>query len=619
METRKRTGFFKQVYILAFVCLLVSSILTLFVQRSLAFRSIERERHAVAANISDEVVSSIKEYPAYRWLLRYWYEHSDELDIEYDVDFGGGTATELKVQTLLERNPGFHIEYANARDVERLSPEDRKLYAEIVYTWLTNRIDQIKRNYDVEFLYVIMTDTKAGDQPYQTQYFLMSGADEGAVRGREYGQVYLLGTLVSVADNESLMEAMRSTVENSRPGSDAGSGGSQTATYVGTGSEFADFYAYVDQINAKAVLVGITYTLTDLEAAVSTEVVQGSLTSVLLQLLLLVIVMRFLFRFVLVPLKKVIGNIRFYTETKDSDTTVRNLTELLQGSQGFAVRRNEIGELSEDVVHLAHEIDDYVSEIEAITVDREKMAAELGLASRIQADMLPSIFPPFPDRTEFDIYAAMDPAREVGGDFFDFFFIDDDHLAIAIADVSGKGVPAALFMMASMIMLHDSALVEKDPARVLESINNSIGSANRESMFVTVWLGVLEVSTGRLVAANAGHECPVVMHPGGDFEMVRDKHGFVIGALENMRYTSYEIQLEPGSKLFVYTDGVPEATAADMQMLGTERMVETLRGAQDGTPEQIIGSVKQAIKDFVGDAEQFDDVTMLCLEYKGAE
>ena len=213
----------------------------------------------------------------------------------------------------------------------------------------------------------------------------------------------------------------------------------------------------------------------------------------------------------------------------------------------------------------------------------------------------------------------MDPAREVGGDFYNFYFVDDDHLALVIGDVSGKGIPAALFMMVTNILISDRTRMGGNPAEILRFVNQEICAHNEAEMFVTVWLGILELSTGKLVAANAGHEYPAIRHADGAFELLRDKHGFVIGGLEGVSYRGYELQLAPGDRIFVYTDGVPEATAPDNTMFGTDRMLAALNEVPTGSPEQILNKVRRAVDDFVKGAEQFDDLTMLCLEYKGAK
>ena len=278
---------------------------------------------------------------------------------------------------------------------------------------------------------------------------------------------------------------------------------------------------------------------------------------------------------------------------------------------------DEIERLADTMKAMEADLGGYVKNLTRITAERERISTELSLATRIQANMLPGIFPAFPERQEFDVYAVMDPAKEVGGDFYDFFLVDDDHLGLVMADVSGKGVPAALFMMISKILVKNAAMLRLSPAKVFESVNSRICPSNREQMFVTVWLGILELSTGRLVAANAGHECPAVKQPGGSFGLFRDPHGIVIGAIGSARYMDYEMTLEPGAKLFLYTDGVAEANDPDSGLFGTERMLEALNACADGSPRDIIGSVRSAVDGFAAGAEQFDDITMLCLEYFG--
>ena len=249
--------------------------------------------------------------------------------------------------------------------------------------------------------------------------------------------------------------------------------------------------------------------------------------------------------------------------------------------------------------------------------EKERLDTELSMATRIQAETLPNIFPAFPERDDFNIYASMNPAKEVGGDFYDFFLIDDTHLGIVMADVSGKGVPAALFMMVSKILIQNISMMGNRPAEVLRFVNNQLCMDNPEDMFVTVWYGCLDLETGVLEAANAGHEYPVFKNPDGRFEIIKDKHGLVIGAMEGAKYKSYELQMEPGSKLFLYTDGVPEATNANNELFGPDRLMQALREKETGTPQEILAHVDFVVKDFVKDAPQFDDLTMLCIEYIG--
>ena len=277
---------------------------------------------------------------------------------------------------------------------------------------------------------------------------------------------------------------------------------------------------------------------------------------------------------------------------------------------------DEIEVLAEAFTDLSKKTKQYIADITEITREKERVSTELHMANRIQNSMLPGVFPPFPDRREFDIYATMGPAREVGGDFYDFFLIDEEHLGMVMADVSGKGVPAALFMMISKVILQSYAMLGQSPSEILGKTNEAICSSNQVDMFVTVWIGILEISTGKITAANAGHEYPALMQD-GTFSLLRDKHGLVLGGMEGIIYTDYEIELYPGDKLFLYTDGIPEASDGDYNMFGTDGMLEALNKDVDATPRETLNNVQEAVESFVKGAEQFDDMTMLCLEYKG--
>ena len=249
--------------------------------------------------------------------------------------------------------------------------------------------------------------------------------------------------------------------------------------------------------------------------------------------------------------------------------------------------------------------------------EEERISRELNTAASIQAGAVPNIFPAFPDRKEFDIYASMTPAKEVGGDFYDFFMVDDNHLGMVIADVSDKGVPAALFMMSAKMIISSHAKMGKSPSEVLSAANAALCVNNGEEMFVTVWLGILDLSSGILACSNAGHEYPVVRGRDGVFRVYRDKHGMVLGGYEMAKYSEYELILTPGDAVFVYTDGVPEANNAAGEFYGMERMEAALNKAAKETPQGILTGVKADVEQFVDGATQFDDLTMLCIEYKG--
>ena len=259
----------------------------------------------------------------------------------------------------------------------------------------------------------------------------------------------------------------------------------------------------------------------------------------------------------------------------------------------------------------------YMTNLLCVTAEKEKIGAELNVATQIQADMLPRIFPAFPDRREFDLYALMHPAREVGGDFYDFFLIDEDHLCMVIADVSGKGVPAALFMVIAKTLIKNQAMMGDNPADILGKVNEQLCEGNDAMLFVTVWISILTISTGKGIAANAGHEHPVIRRAGGSYELVVYRHSPAVAAMEGMRFRQHSFELHPGDRLFVYTDGVPEATNAENELFGNERMLDVLNSQPARKPHALLETMKREIDIFVGEAPQFDDITMLCLDYFG--
>ena len=307
---------------------------------------------------------------------------------------------------------------------------------------------------------------------------------------------------------------------------------------------------------------------------------------------------------------------------KPLNTMTKRISEMGEDDIEFKMQDtyrtgDEIELLADSFARLSRKTISYVDQVRKATAEKERLGAELDMAAMIQNSELPHTFPAFPDRHEFDLYASMSPAKQVGGDFYDYFLIDDDHLCIIIADVSGKGIPGALFMMTTKVILKNCAMMGRNPEEILKSANDTICKNNQAGMFVSVWTGIIEISTGKLSAANAGHEYPALKTGEGRFILFKDKHGLVLGAMDGVKHTQYELQLCPGDKLFLYTDGVPEATDAQNELFGTDRMIEALNRNAEAGPKEITENVRKAVDEFVQDAEQFDDLTMVCFEYKG--
>ena len=279
--------------------------------------------------------------------------------------------------------------------------------------------------------------------------------------------------------------------------------------------------------------------------------------------------------------------------------------------------QDEIGNLYQKTRNMEERLVDYMDNLTKVTAEKERIGAELNVATQIQADMLPRIFPPFPEHGEFELYASMDPAKEVGGDFYDFFMVDDTHIALVMADVSGKGVPAALFMVIAKTLIKNKAQTGESPAVVLKDVNTQLCEGNEAELFVTVWLAVIDTTTGKGIAANAGHEHPVIRRGDGSYELVVYRHSPAVATMPGLPFKEHEFELYPGDALFVYTDGVPEATDTNDQLFGADRMLESLNRDRMADPETLLKNVRADIDTFVGEAPQFDDITMLSFQYKG--
>jgi len=278
---------------------------------------------------------------------------------------------------------------------------------------------------------------------------------------------------------------------------------------------------------------------------------------------------------------------------------------------------DEIQVLAEGFADLSAKTLRYVDQVQKVTAEKERIGTELSMATAIQASQLPKLFPAFPTRSEFDIYASMTPAREVGGDFYDFFLIDPDHIALVMADVSGKGVPAALFMMIARVLIKSHLQNGQSVGEALANVNNQLCEGNEMGLFVTVWAAVIEISTGKGMAANAGHEHPALRRAGGQYELITYRHSLALAAMDGVPFKEHSFEMNPGDSLFVYTDGVAEATNAENELFGTERMLEALNTDPGASPKEVLAHVMDGINRFVAGAEQFDDITMLSFQYNG--
>jgi sigma-B regulation protein RsbU (phosphoserine phosphatase) len=279
--------------------------------------------------------------------------------------------------------------------------------------------------------------------------------------------------------------------------------------------------------------------------------------------------------------------------------------------------QDEVGKLTKAFSAMNSALKQYITNLTETTAAKERIQSELKLATDIQASLLPRIFPPFPDRADIELYALMEPAKEVGGDFYDFFFLDDHRICLVIGDVSDKGVPAALYMMVAKTLLKSEALRDASPAEILERVNSILALDNESSMFVTVFCAILDTDNGALSCANAGHLPPVFLKPGEAAVYHRFNPGFVLGPMPGISYQTEQLTLQPGDLFLLYTDGVNEAVDPDKNEFGEQRLLDCVNKTGAGQPEAIIHAIRTEVLQFANGAPQSDDITMLAIRYLG--
>ncbi len=366
--------------------------------------------------------------------------------------------------------------------------------------------------------------------------------------------------------------------------------------------------AWAPVLNAEgelAAMVEADYVLGNLQRRINAYMMGISAFLLVGMAVILYAVLHVLKKNVTTPLERLAGYVNSYENGEEQP-----------GPYPFC-KKDEIKLLSDSFQGMIARTKDYIARIERAAAEKERIGAELSVAAHIQANMLPCVFPPFPDRREFTLFATMRPAKEVGGDFYDFFLIDEDRLVLVIADVSGKGVPAALFMVIAKTLIKNHAQGGQTPEKIFENVNAQLCENNEEGMFVTAWLGILSLSTGSLSYVNAGHNMPLIKRRGGTYEYLETEPDFVLAGMENQQYRRRELTLEPGDMLYVYTDGAPEAVNGKKQLYGDERLRYALNRNKEEPPEELLPDVRADIDRFAGEEPQFDDITMLCLRYNG--
>lgn len=535
-----------------------------------------------------QLKSLLTEYESLPWLIDYWQTNNNDMELQGD----NPERSVIVYKMLLDHNIES-IDKVTSQEADSLTSEEQRAFAEACYLEIMPEFGIIKGCFGFRDITcsVVQNDTSL--------FPLFQGQVDGELS--HGGHFCPLGEEWPFDINKQ--PALKTIYENK-----------QDKVYFESriSNAYNDkcLFAHMPVIMDNKVICHITLIqgINEIDESIIDNVGVIEIVNIGLLCLCGFVLLYVLRRKILIPLTSIAKVIREYGEIKNTKEIVNKLLSVETD--------NELSILADDCCDMIIGIEKYAFESQKMEVEKERIITELNLAAKIQNDMIPNDFSVFADNEKIDLFASMRAAKSVGGDFYDFFFLDEDHMYVAIADVSGKGIPAAMFMMLTKNILANNARMGKSPSKILEDSNKTIFKQNKELMFLTAWIGILEISTGKLITANAGHEKPAVMTPGGEFKLLDDIHGYVLGVRKGKKYEEEVIELERGSKIFVYTDGVVEAINTKKEQFGTDGMLEALNRVKESTPEKILQEVSSSVDAFAKHEEQFDDLTMLCLEYK---
>ena len=464
---------------------------------------------------------------------------------------------------------------------------ERDLYADATCEYL----DMFKTNFsDVSFLYMFV--------PYDDHFIYVY---DSVREGDDLEDVASYGDRYDYGETEynGLVVALKE-----KRGSE-GVNYNSNSTYGESISVWAPIF---DENGDVRLVVEADYYLEDIYRDINEFTFQIGIVLVLCAAVIILVMLIFVRRSVLEPISSLYNAVELYDHG------------VIKIDEKDYPHNDELRQLADSFVMMAQRIENYTEEVKRVVAEKERIGAELSVATGIQASMLPNKFPAFPDRDELDIYAIMKPAKEVGGDFYDMFFVDESHLAIVVADVSGKGVPAALFMVIGKTLIKDHTNVGDNLGEVFYEVNNMLCDNNSEQMFITAYEAVIDLKTGRVDYVNAGHEHPFLLQrcEDGEYAYVEQKTNpqFVLAGMEGIPYTAASFEMKPGDRLVQYSDGVPEATNAKEELYGVERLNRYLNNNKELKPQQLLEGLLDDVNAFVGKAPQFDDITMLCLDFR---
>ena len=529
------------------------------------------------------VESMMSNYEAISWLLDYWLENYELIDTSR-------TPKDFQKYSQLPPEYLVNCKAIMTNEILLLTPEQQFLFAEYCYRELMSDFDDIKTMLQPFILYCV----KPLEHTKNTAFVFFNAIDKNS--NDEFIKEQL-GTIWSLnMSKHPVIKTMYDTGQES-----------DEFEYVKVKNQEI-VYGYMPLKLDGKILCHITaaFLWDDVKNAIYDNIISVEIKNALSLIAAGSTLAFLLYMLILRPLEKVQSSVREFTRRKDSASIVEELSTIKS--------RNEIGRLADDVSLLAVTLEQYNEETTRLSAEQARIDTELSLAAKIQEGVLPK---DFPNVKEFSLYASTRPAREIGGDFYDFFMLDEDHIALVIGDVSGKGMSAALFMMTAKTVLKDCALLgDKSIQNIIGEVNNKLCEGNEAFLFVTLWFGIMTISTGEIAYVNAGHQFPALRRTEQRFKIFEDIHARPLAILENLAFASGTLKLNPGDTLFLYTDGVVEANNKDDELFGESGLIDALNLTM-GTPQELEAVVLNSLKDFQGKRTQFDDITMLCVKYFG--
>ena len=591
MKKRSLTKLFALVFILfAVITIIINGTMTYAAQNSAYHEECVTDLRRLTTNLTGQIQGEGEEFVH----LKKWFkEHQDLVQVPVDFRAALPEAEKAFTRYVADNYPGKV--YGTDISFDDLDLEGQRLFVNYSFDyWFTTFFDACE-DFDLSYVYFIYPES---EEDLKMNY--MFDPTMETMTTEDGKEILKLGDVVY--EDPEIHKYMW----------EAWNTGEVQNGFDTLNNEFGHVYTYCMPVLINGEKVGLMCSEISVDY-VNAEIMQGVIKQELVTALVLILVTAILYfllrKEILNRIVQIEREVKDYSETKDPSIANEIIAK--------AGPMDEIGVLAKSFGDMILELENYMNNLQKITAEKERIDADLNIATQIQADMLPKIFPAFPDKKEVGIFASMTPAKEVGGDFYDFFLVDDTHLALVIADVSGKGVPAALFMVIAKTLIKNRLQTGESPAEAVTNVNNQLCEGNESQFFVTVWLAVIDLETGDGYEVNAGHEYPAIRRGNRPYKLIKSKHSMAVAAMEGMKYRQSEIHLDPGDRLFVYTDGVMEATNADNELFGEERMMAALNRDPDALPAKLLPSVKKEIDEFVGDAPQFDDITMLGFIYYG--